>query len=117
MYECTACFLGLADVLKPRLSSQSPTQSTLHDEVFSNSSANGAHEMRVAAMKAYLEDETISGLRKVASARSRPLKAATRGDIVYVLRKNRFGKVWREGPGVMVMQNGTSTWIVVRAEL
>eukprot|EP00975_Prorocentrum_lima_P009441 2007743-Prorocentrum_lima.AAC.1 len=54
---------------------------------------------------------------RAAAARTRTRPSVDRGDWVWILRPNRLGRQWSEGPGVVVMTAGSSVWVVVRSQL
>ena len=76
-----------------------------------------AHEVRTSALRAHAELDTKLKLQAATRARTRPLRQLARGDWIFVHRKNRLGKSWRQGPGVVVMIAGASTWVAVQGAL
>ena len=77
-----------------------------------------SHELRMEAMRAFMDEEVCKGLSRAYDARSRPLRPVERGDLVYVIRRNvTTRRTWREGPGLVLMTQGASTWVIVRGEL
>ena len=68
-------------------------------------------------MKAFIETDVQQRLDRASHSRSHHVKAPERGSWVYIHRRNRIGKRWVEGPGVVIMVEGTSAWVIVRGEL
>ena len=76
-----------------------------------------AQTARVAALRAFAEEDSKQRLGRAAAARSRTRKEFARGDVVYVCRRNRLGRTWQEGLGVVLMTAGASSWISMRGAL
>ena len=67
--------------------------------------AQRAREMRLAATRAVHELSGLSALPRAAEARPRVLAPFEKGELVAVRRRNKAGERWREGPGVVLMQD------------
>ena len=69
-------------------------------------------------MTSWIEDDTKMRLSRAAAARPRKAREFQRGDMIVVIRQSpSTRKIWREGPGVVIMVSGTSTWCSVKGEL
>ena len=68
------------------------------------------HDRRVAATTALFRVDSQRKLAIAARARTRTRFTLNRGDWVWVLRKDNHGKIYKEGPGVVVMPAGATTW-------
>ena len=56
-----------------------------------------AHDIRMEAMKAFIDEDARLKLGRAARGRNRTRAKLERGDLVVVYRRNNLGKVWQEG--------------------
>eukprot|EP00971_Amphidinium_carterae_P171240 3394247-Amphidinium_carterae.1 len=74
-------------------------------------------ELRQAALSSLIQLDSRTRLQRASRARSRTTESVQTGDWVYVLRQNRLGRKWREGPAIIVQVSGASVWLSLRGHL
>ena len=75
-----------------------------------------AHELWTAALEAFFKHSAHSKIACAMKGTTKPPPFKT-GDLVFVMRRNSFGKTWREGPGTILMLQGSKAWVSVHGEL
>eukprot|EP00971_Amphidinium_carterae_P121859 2413179-Amphidinium_carterae.4 len=76
-----------------------------------------ATTLRAAALSSLFKLEAKTRLERAAAAKLQTYDDIKTGDWVFVLRRNAFGRTWRQGPGIVVMMAGASAWMTMRGEL
>ena len=76
-----------------------------------------SQDVRTAALMALFRLEAKTRLQRASRGKARQGADIQPGNWVFLHRRNAFGRVWREGPGVVLMTAGTSTWISIHGEL
>lgn len=82
----------------------------------SKSDFQRSHDVWIAALEAHLKLDNKVNLHAAFRARTRAARPLQEGHWVLVQRKDKMGKRWREGPGVIIMIAGASTWVVMHGE-
>eukprot|EP00971_Amphidinium_carterae_P340942 6479516-Amphidinium_carterae.1 len=73
--------------------------------------------LRQAALSSLIQLDAKTRVERASKARARTTEQVKPGDWVYVLRQNRLGRKWREGPAVIVTVAGASVWLSLRGHL
>eukprot|EP00971_Amphidinium_carterae_P120745 2392302-Amphidinium_carterae.4 len=64
-----------------------------------------------------MQQDAHTRVHRAMKAQNRVSEQLKIGDWVYVLRSNRLNRKWREGPAVVTMLAGASTWVSLRGAL
>eukprot|EP00971_Amphidinium_carterae_P014803 292219-Amphidinium_carterae.2 len=73
--------------------------------------------LRQHALSALIQQDVHTRVQRAMIARNRQSEVLKIGDWVYILRSNRLGRKWREGPAIITMLAGATTWVSLRGHL
>eukprot|EP00971_Amphidinium_carterae_P255991 5082807-Amphidinium_carterae.1 len=76
-----------------------------------------ARSLRQHALGALMQQDAHTRVARAMKARNRVQETLRVGDWVYILRSNRLGRKWREGPAIITMLAGATTWVSLRGHL
>eukprot|EP00971_Amphidinium_carterae_P266178 5279948-Amphidinium_carterae.1 len=76
-----------------------------------------AQNLRQFALRALIQQDAHTRVQRAMKARNRVHDTLKVSDWVYLLRSNRIGKKWREGPAIVTMLAGATAWVSLRGHL
>eukprot|EP00971_Amphidinium_carterae_P013477 265467-Amphidinium_carterae.2 len=74
-------------------------------------------KLRSAALQALAKQAASTRVARASHVHSHNHTPIDVGQFVFVVRKNAFNRVWREGPGVVIGRQGASLWVNINGTL